>query len=54
MGVGKGKKDKGRRRVGRRGREGEGRDGEGKGFAGPMSNYFLYAPVSDCMGRPIT
>jgi len=25
----------------------------GRGFAGPMSNYFLYAPVSDCMGRPI-
>jgi len=29
-------------------------EGEGKGFAGPMSNYFLYAPVSNCMGRPIT
>jgi len=38
---GKWKKEKGRRGV-----------GEGKGFAGPMSNYFLYAPVSDCMGRP--
>jgi len=41
---------------GRRRREGDelGRGGEGKGFAGPMSNYFLYAPVIDCMGTPIT
>jgi len=40
--------------VGGKGRRREGREGEGKGFAGPMSNYFLYAPVSDCTGRPIT
>jgi len=35
----------------RREGEEEGREGDGKGFAGPLSNYFLYAPVSDCMGR---
>jgi len=35
---------------------GEGKEREGKGFAGPMSKYFLhvYAPVSDCMGSPVT
>ena len=38
---GEGMKEKGRR---------EEKEGEGKVFAGPMSNY---APVSDCMGRPI-
>ena len=30
------------------------REGEGKGFARPMSNYFLYVPVSDCIRRSIT
>ena len=50
---GKRKKEKGRRE----GEEtGEGKETEGKGFAGPMSKYFLhvYAPVSDCMGSPVT
>jgi len=51
MGGEKGNKEKERRG---RGGEEEGREGEGKGFAGPMSNYFLHAPVSDCMGIPIT
>jgi len=44
MGMG-GEKGKKKRRRG----VGERRGERGKGFAGPMPNYFLYAPVIDCM-----
>jgi len=33
---------------------GKGRRVGREGIRGEVSNYFIYAPVSDCMGRPIT
>jgi len=42
MEKGKGRR-RGKRQEKRRSGEREGRKGEGKGFAGPMSNYFLPA-----------